>query len=227
MNKLSVFIVFDILIILYELIIEIFSALYELTGLSKDQARFQVTSLITGTGFTTAESEKMLDTKRKKRLARDIMIISYIFNVSIISTIVTLLTSTQKGSLYNFFIGLSVSIIVIIMLFFSRRVSIIRNKIDRSMLYIAGRIFKQKQNQMVIYEYYNQKVLTEIKINQLPEDIKNKTIEQLNLEDKYNIRVLYINRKNKIITKLKNTKFRKKDLVLMIGNKKKISKLFE
>ena len=119
------------------------------------------------------------------------------------------------------------SIIVIIMLFFSRRVSIIRNKIDRSMLYIAGRIFKQKQNQMVIYEYYNQKVLTEIKINQLPEDIKNKTIEQLNLEDKYNIRVLYINRKNKIITKLKNTKFRKKDLVLMIGNKKKISKLFE
>ena len=227
MNILSAFIVFDILIIVYELLIEIFSALYELSGLTKEQARFQVTSLLTGTGFTTSESEKMLDTKKRKRVTRDIMIISYIFNISIISTLVTLLTSTHGSNWYELLIGLLVSIIIIVLLFFSRRVSIIRRKIDRAMLYIAGKILYKKQNDIVIYEYYDKKILAEVKINQLPEDLKNKTIEELNLEDKYNIRVLYIKRKNKIITKLRNTKFSKKDLVLMIGNKNMISKLFE
>ena len=227
MNNLSAFIVFDILIVLYELIIEIFSALYELTGLTKDQARFQVTSLITGTGFTTAESERMLDTKKKKRLARNIMIISYIFNISIISTLVTLLTSTKESNWYHFFIGLGVSIIVIILLFFSSRVSTIRNKIDRVMYNLAGRILLQKKNQMIIHEYYDKQVLAAIKLNILPEHLKDKTVEELNLDDKYNIRVLYVKRKNKIITKLKRTKFNKKDFVLMIGNKKMISKIFE
>ena len=54
MNLIAAFMVFDILIIVYEIIVELFSALYELSGLTKEQARFQVTSLLTGTGFTTA-----------------------------------------------------------------------------------------------------------------------------------------------------------------------------
>ena len=47
MNILSAFIVFDVLIIIYELLIEVFSSLYELSGLTKEQARFQVTSILT------------------------------------------------------------------------------------------------------------------------------------------------------------------------------------
>ena len=228
MNILSAFIVFDILIIIYELLIEIFSALYELSGLTKEQARFQVTSLITGTGFTTAESEKMLDTKRKKRLARDIMIISYIFNISIISTLVTILTTTQKSNWYDLIIGFFVSIIVVFMLFFSRKINKIRKNIDKIMLYLARKLLYKKQNDIVIYEYYDKKVLAEVKINELPSNLKNKTLEELNLEDKYNINILYINRKNKIITKLtKGIKLSKKDVILMLGNKKVISKIFE
>ena len=47
MNILSAFIAFDVLIIVYELLVEIFSALYQVSGLTKEQARFQVTSLLT------------------------------------------------------------------------------------------------------------------------------------------------------------------------------------
>ena len=106
MNILSSFIIFDILIIIYELLVTIFSSLYELSGLTKDEARFQVTSLLTGTGFTTSESEKMLETKKRKRITRDIMIISYIFNITIISTIVTLFTSTGKYTIRDLIIGI-------------------------------------------------------------------------------------------------------------------------
>ena len=138
MNILSAFIVFDVLIIIYELLIEIFSAIYELSGLTKEEARFQVTSLLTGTGFTTAESEKMLETKKRKRVTRDIMIVSYIFNISIISTLVTIFTSTQDSNIYDLLMGLIVSIVVIILLFFSRKVNKIRECIDTGVKNIVG-----------------------------------------------------------------------------------------
>lgn len=227
MNILSAFIVFDILIIVYELLIEIFSALYELSGLTKEQARFQVTSLLTGTGFTTAESEKMLATKKRKRVTRDIMIISYIFNISIISTLVTIFTSSQGSNMYDLLIGLVLSIIIIILLFFSRRVNKIRKFIDKGIRNIVGFLFYKKQNQITIYDYYDKKILAEVKLNEIPKLLENKNIGELNLKDKYNICILSIKRKNKVITKITSgTKLYKKDLVLMIGNKNIIDKVF-
>ncbi len=227
MSILSAFIVFDILIIGYELIIEVFSAIYELSGLTKEQARFQVTSLLTGTGFTTSESEKMLDTQKRKMVTRDIMIVSYIFNISIISTLVTLLTSTQNSNWYELVIGFILSIIVIILLFFSRKVNKVRKGIDRVMLYIASHTFYKKQNEIIIYEYHNKKILAEIKLNNLSNKLKDKTIGELKLEEKYNINILYIKRKNQLIIKTKDTKLNDKDLILVIGGKKIIYNLFK
>lgn len=147
MNILAAFIVFDILIIVYELLIQIFSALYELSGLTKEQARFQVTSLLTGTGFTTSESEKMLETKKRRRVTRDIMIVSYIFNISIISTLITLLTSTQEASFYDMIIGFIVSILVIILLFIMKKIKTIREATEKAMLKIATIIFRFNKNE--------------------------------------------------------------------------------
>lgn len=137
MNILSAFIAFDVLIIVYELLVEIFSALYQVSGLTKEQARFQVTSLLTGTGFTTAESEKMLETKKRKRVTRNIMIISYIFNVSVISTLVTLLTSVRSSNWIHLIIGLLISMFILILLYLSRRIKKIREGIDNLMLKLA------------------------------------------------------------------------------------------
>ena len=227
MNILSAFIVFDILVIIYELLIGIFSAIYELSGITKEQARFQVTSLLTGTGFTTAESEKMLITKRRKRVTRDIMIISYIFNISIISTLVSIFTSTQDSNMYDLIIGLIISVAVIILLFFSRKINKIRNFIDKGIKNLVGFIFYKKQNQITVYDYYEKKALIEVKLNKIPESLNNKKIKELNLKDKYDISILSIKRKNKIVTKItNNTKLYKKDLILMIGNKKKVEKIF-
>ncbi len=225
MNILSAFIVFDILIIVYELIIEVCSAIYELSGLTKEQARFQITSLLTGTGFTTTESEKMLESPKRKRTTRNIMIVSYIFNISIISTLVTLLTSTKTLRLTDLVVGLLISIVIIILLFFSRRISKIRKFIDRVMLYTVGRILYNKQNEMIIYEYYGKKALTEVRLNKVPKGLKGKTLEQLNLLEKNGINLLYIKRNREIITAWKETKLYEGDVILMLGDKKNISEL--
>ncbi len=143
MNILSSFIIFDILIIIYELLVTIFSSLYELSGLTKDEARFQVTSLLTGTGFTTSESEKMLETKKRKRITRDIMIISYIFNITIISTIVTLFTSTGKYTIRDLIIGILISAIILIFLILSKKIKRIRNIIDGFFLKVVKIVYNK------------------------------------------------------------------------------------
>lgn len=228
MNILSAFIVFDVLIIVYEIIVALFSALYELSGLTKEQARFQVTSLLTGTGFTTAESEKMLETKKRKRVTRDIMIISYIFNISIISTLITLFTSTQTSSFYDLLIGLVLSALILLILLFSKKISKIRNWIDKSFLFLVGIIFYKKQNQIIIYDYYDKNVLAEVKLNKMPEFLKDKNLKELNLKNNFNIHILSIKRKNKIITNIKDkTILCRKDLILLIGNKKVINNIFQ
>ena len=146
MNILSAFVIFDILIIVYEILVTIFSSLYELSGMTKDEARFQVTSLLTGTGFTTSESEKMLATKKRKRITRYIMIISYIFNISIISTLVSLFTSANMESYHELIIGLLISIVILAVLIISRKITKIRNCIDKFVLNIVSRIYSKLNN---------------------------------------------------------------------------------
>ena len=142
MSILPAIIVFDILIIVYEILVSLFSALYTISGMTKDQARFQVTSLITGTGFTTSESEKMLATKKRKRITRDIMIFSYIFNISIISTVVTLFTSMHRTTFKELITGFLISVLVVVLLIIGKKNNKIRNIIDSFFINLVNRIYK-------------------------------------------------------------------------------------
>ena len=143
MSILPAIIIFDILIIVYEVLVSLFAALYEISGMTKDQARFQVTSLITGTGFTTSESEKMLATKKRKRITRDIMIFSYIFNISIISTVVALFTSMHRTTSKELIIGLLISVLVVLLLIVGKKNNKIRNIIDGFFINIVKKIYKK------------------------------------------------------------------------------------
>lgn len=228
MSILLAFVIFDILIIIYEIIVELFSALYELSGLTKEQARFQVTSLLTGTGFTTAESEKMLETKKRKRVTRDIMIISYIFNISIISTLITLFTSAHISSSDEIFLGLAVSLILLLVLIFSKRITGLRHFVDKSFLHIVGLIYFRRKNTVVTYDYYGSNLLAEVKLNKIPDYLKNKTLAELNLEKEHDLHILSVKRKNTVITDIKgNFKFHRKDTILLIGGRFTINKIFQ
>ena len=141
MNIISAFIIFDVLILIYEILVTVFSSFYELSGLTKDEARFQVTSILTGTGFTTSESEKMLETKKRKRLTRDIMIISYIFNITIISTIVTIFTSRAES--HDLLRGVIISLAIVVLLILSKRITKIRNAIDNFFLHLVKRFYNK------------------------------------------------------------------------------------
>ncbi len=226
MNIISAFIAFDILMVVYEVIIGIFAALYELSGLTKEQARFQVTSLLTGTGFTTQESEKMLSTKRRKRVTRDIMIISYIFNITIISTLVAIFTSMLESTWQELIFNLLISSIVIVLLFFSRKIAKVRIRIDKIIMFLVNRFVYNKENQLIIYDYYENQVLAEVKLNNLPKILLRSNIIDF-LSSKKELKILMVTRNLQIISEFNSQfKFKRKDTILMLGSKKNITNLF-
>lgn len=77
------------IIILFSIIVvRIGTVALEMTGLSREVARFQAQSAFTGTGFTTAESEHVVSHPARRRIIRTLI---FIGNAGIISAIATLL----------------------------------------------------------------------------------------------------------------------------------------
>jgi hypothetical protein len=55
-------------IIVYYLLINLFSILFRITGLPKEKAGFQAVSLLTNAGYTTGESEIVVSEKTRRRI---------------------------------------------------------------------------------------------------------------------------------------------------------------
>jgi len=77
-------------------IVRIATAMLKMTGVSEDMARFQARSAFTSTGFTTRESESMINHPVRRRIIQNLMLMGSIGIVTFISSI--LLTFTSEGS---------------------------------------------------------------------------------------------------------------------------------
>ena len=99
------------------LVTRIASILLEFTGLSKDIASFQARSAFTGVGFTTIESEKIMNHPFRRRVIKTLMLIG---NIGIISAMATLiLTFVSKEATSRFWylkLGILAGSIVILWL---------------------------------------------------------------------------------------------------------------
>ena len=96
---------FSFIILLYWVITELFTFFFRLTGLPAEKARFQVISLLTGTGFTTRESEIVLTSRQRRRLARITMLFGYVFNVTIVSAFINVFLSMKAIQVGYEFLG--------------------------------------------------------------------------------------------------------------------------
>ena len=95
MNIYFAMLLFSFFFFLYWVIAELFTFFFRLTGLPAEKARFQVISLLTGTGFTTRESEIIMASRLRRRLARITMLFGYVFNVTIVSALVNVFLSMK------------------------------------------------------------------------------------------------------------------------------------
>jgi hypothetical protein len=75
-------------------VIEISTALFIFTGLERKVARFQAISMLTGTGFTTGESELIIDHPIRRKLGAFLILFGAFSLAVIISAITNLLTES-------------------------------------------------------------------------------------------------------------------------------------
>jgi len=83
-----------VVIIISVVIVKIASVALKMTGLNERKARFQALSAFTGTGFTTKDSETILENEIRERIVMGLMILG---NAGLVTVITTLVFSFGKG----------------------------------------------------------------------------------------------------------------------------------
>lgn len=86
---------FVIIVIISITVVRIGAVAFELTGLEWTVAKFQALSCFTSTGFTTKESELVVKSQQRRKIATILMIIGHAGLVSLIATFVNSLRPSQ------------------------------------------------------------------------------------------------------------------------------------
>jgi hypothetical protein len=218
---------FFILIIAYLVIVEIFTVLFRLTGLREDKARFQAISLMTNSGYTSKESELIMNSSIRKNLATMMMLFGYIFAVSGVSLLVNLFIRAGEAQ-FNWLTLLYSLLFLLIIIAITRSKWLIRH-FDRLVEYLAQRkddgLFC---NNIRILEMIHDKLIAEIMITRLPSEIAGKNLKETNFSSTYMLNVLLIKRGSQIIDHVTpRDELKKGDRVLIYGSKKHIIELFK
>ncbi len=181
-------------IFIFMLAIEVFTAIFQISGMSRSKARFQVLSLLTNSGFKTKESELITNDNFKRRVTIFIMIFTYISLLVFISILVYI---TVHGN----FLTMMVYIIVEVVLFYNFFTVLTVKKLVYSVVdwFTKKYLLEKDVNRIKVLEEYSNKVLAIVSLQSLPEDLVEteiQTIEQLSVLE---ISILAIERQNIII----------------------------
>ena len=219
----------SIAIVLYFFLIEVFTVLFRITGLTKEKARFQVISMITCVGYTTSEAEIITTNKRRRRLCVVCMISGNLFNVLIISLIINLISSIASSDLVDeqlMLIGIIIGSLFLIIIL--SKIPFISRLIAKLIEAIARKLFIRNDNTNVLtmLDSYDSDAIVEIYINNIPDILKNKTLMESNFKNQYNLNILMLKRGDRTIDITKDTVIQNKDQIVVFGKKQVIKDLF-
>lgn len=217
------------LVILYISIIEIFTIIFMLTGVSNTRAKFQVISLLTNCGFTTTESEIIVSSRKRRKVAITIMLFGNIFNVAIVSLLVNMVIYFSKNKYFNVFHSILYLLSFLAFITIIKKIPFFRVTFDNIVKRIATKvIFSKKANPMLIFDNFHGFVIAEIKIVEIPEKLNNRTLLESSISKDYGIRVLNIKRDDVLMGDIsKDEVLMKNDRVMVYGHLGNIIKIFE
>lgn len=168
----------------------------------------------------------MLFTKRRRKLTQAMILFSYIFNISIVTTIVNIFISSGNTSIWEIEIGIALTIINFILLLILNKSSKVRKAFENYIKKTAAKIRDKRNNPISIYDYYGDKIIAEVMILRLNEKIEQLDVEKL--KNIYQIDLLAIRRGEETISDLKQIdKIRVNDVLLLFGEPKRIRSIFK
>ena len=229
MNIYLAFLLFSFVILLYWVITELFTFFFRLTGLPADRARFQVISLLTGTGFTTRESEMILASRRRRRLARVTMLFGYVFNITIVSAFINVFLSMKLIQVGDQFAGVLIPLGTVAVIFICMRVPRIHAWGENLLRRLADRAFDRKEtfNAVLLLDYIGTESIAQVTLRHIPEEYRGQTLAQTRLRAETGIMVMLVERRGgKAAPAQADTVFEIGDKLTVFGDYPTICKAF-
>lgn len=222
-------ILFVLLIIFYILIADIITTLFRLTGMTEERARFQVISLLTNSGFTTQESEAVVNLKIRRRLARATMLFGYAFTVTILSTTVNVFMSMSESELSTVIVLLPVLLLSLALFYLLRRFPQVKIRFDKWIETIGYQLmFGKDANQVILVEEYGSMVVAHIYLHTVPEILQDTTLAESGIMSEHKLMIMMVKASDGEARQANgNTILQPKDTIMVLGDRKKIRDIFE
>lgn len=218
---------FLVIVTIYMLAIEIFSVAFKLTGMATEKIKFQVASLFTGTGYTTAESELIAKDEKRRKIARACIYSGHIFSVAFMGLVINVVISLSMtmAKVYDhphftewYFIVLYITAFFFLLVLFLK-IPPINRRFQKLLENIAIKTSKKnkKTNLINVFDLHGKHAIAEVILNIVPEYANETPLSEMGLTKKFSINVLSIRRDNRIIEVSKDTMFRKGDVLVVYG----------
>ena len=222
-------ILFTLFIIVYIVISDIITIFFRLTGLTEEKARFQVISLLTNSGFTTRESESIVSSRIRRRLARATMLFGYAFTVTIVSTTVNFFMTLGSGQLKALVIWIPVLLGILVLFHLLRRSVYLKTKFDGWIEGIGSRLmFGKDANPIVLLEDYGNMVVAHIYLQKVPQILRDVPLRESAIMARHNIMVMTVkNRSGEAKQATADTVLKPNDIIMVMGRRKDIQEVFE
>ena len=185
---------FSFIILLYWVIVELFTFFFRLTGLPTERSRFQVISLLTGTGFTTRESEMIMGSRRRHRRARVTMLFGYVFNVTIVSAFINVFLSMKVSQVEHHIIGILIPLGVVAVIFICMRVPKIHAWGESRLQRFADRLFEKAEtfNAVLLLDYIGSESIAQVTLRHVPEEYQGVSLAETRLRAETGILVMLV-----------------------------------
>lgn len=189
-----------LLMMIYITFIEIFTVVFMLTGMSHTRARFQVISLLTSCGFTTSESEIVVSSRKRRKVAITIMIFGNMFNVAVVSLLVNTMMSFSKRRSFDVLQATLLLLAFVVFIATIKRVPWVRVTFDKLVKRVATKVmFSKNSNPLLVLDNFHGFVIAEVKVIEVPEKLRNRTLLEAGISKENNILILTIKRDDETI----------------------------
>ena len=213
-------------ITMYMFIIEVFSVAFKLTGMATSKIKFQVASLFTSTGFSTQESELIMNDAKRRKIAVACMYIGHIFSVAImglfINVILFVVEAVNSWTTPDFTSWYFIVLYVAAGAFFTMlllKIPPINKRFQKMLEAIAISTSKHNRNTNIItvLDMYGKHAITEVILNVLPPFAVDTPLFEMGLTKEYSINILSIKRGKRLLEVTKDTMFKKGDTLVIYG----------
>jgi len=222
-------VMFVLLIIFYIIVSHIITILFRLTGMTEEKARFQVISLLTNSGYTTQESETVVKTKMRRRLALATMLFGYAFTVTILSAMVNVFMSIKTPDLESLFTAVPILLSILLIFFFVRKSSFFHTRFDTWVERVGNQMmFGKNANEILLVEEYGKTVVAHVYLHTVPEILKEVTLAQSRILPEHHVMVMMVKPPEGEAKQANaHTILHENDTIMVMGDRKVIREIFE